>query len=113
MRKQKILPLFKGAIKHLPAVKFLLAKGTGGTINSRYCYSVWMRHLINLNSTGTELPAIVAELGPGDSLGIGFAALLSGCTKIYAFDVVKYWDNDRNVKIFDDIVADKGAYYYN
>jgi hypothetical protein len=78
MKNQKVLPLIKGVIKHFPLVKSLLPQRAGGTIDSRYCYSVWMRHLKNWSIINSELPKIVAELGPGDSLGTGFAALLSG-----------------------------------
>jgi len=32
----------------------------------------------------TAIPQKVAEFGPGDSCGIGLAAMLSGCNKIFA-----------------------------
>lgn len=50
-------------------------------------------------------PKIVAELGPGDSLGVGLAALISGCDKYFAFDIVKYANTERNIKIFDELVT--------
>ncbi|MEC4686588.1 MAG: methyltransferase domain-containing protein [Nitrospirota bacterium] len=50
-------------------------------------------------------PKIVAELGPGDSLGIGLAALISGCDKYFAFDIVEYANTERNLKIFDGLVT--------
>ena len=50
-------------------------------------------------------PKIVAELGPGDSLGIGIAALISGCDKYFAFDVVEHANTERNLKIFDELVT--------
>lgn len=34
-------------------------------------------------------PDTVAGLGPGDSLGFGLAALISGADKYFAFDVVE------------------------
>lgn len=104
MMQEKIKPIIKGVIKHLPGVKTLLRKTTGGTIESRYCYSVWMRHLQNWNTVYDKLPLNVAEIGPGDSLGIGLAALLSGSNQIYALDVVKYWDNKRNLEIFEELI---------
>ncbi|MGB2984887.1 MAG: methyltransferase domain-containing protein [Phycisphaerae bacterium] len=51
----------------------------------------------------SELPAVVAELGPGDSLGILLAALISGVETGYAFDVVEYANNRRNVEVFDQL----------
>jgi hypothetical protein len=49
-------------------------------------------------------PKTVAELGPGDSLGIGLAALITGCETYYAFDVVEYAAPDRNLLVFDELV---------
>ena len=94
-----------GLVLHMPFVKTILSYKTGGTIESRYCYSAWLRHLMMLNSVQTGIPKKVAELGPGDSLGIGFAALLSGCESIRAFDVIKYWNIERNLKIFEELVV--------
>lgn len=105
MWKEKMMPMTIGLILHMPFVKTLISYRTGGTIESKYCYSVWLRHLKMLNSVQKGVPESVAELGPGDSLGIGFAALLSGCESITAFDVIKYWNVERNLKIFDELVV--------
>ncbi|MDN7013863.1 class I SAM-dependent methyltransferase [Methanoculleus sp. FWC-SCC3] len=80
--------------------------GTGGSNSARYCYSVWMRHLVSLNQIYgmQQIPAVVAEIGPGDSLGTGFAALLSGSDKYYSLDTVSYCNTQKNIKIFDEIV---------
>lgn len=91
-------------IKHIPGVKRILGYSTGGTIESSYCYSVWMRHLKNWNKFNDGVPENIAELGPGDSLGIGLAALLSGSKHLYALDVVKYWDNKRNLELFEELI---------
>jgi hypothetical protein len=50
-------------------------------------------------------PQVIAELGPGDSLGIGLAALISGSSKYFAFDVVEHARADRNAVIFDELVT--------
>lgn len=55
------------------------------------------------NGLSTE-PNVVAELGPGDSIGIGLAALLSGAAKYYALDIVEYASNKRNLEIFDELL---------
>ena len=70
------------------------------TESSRYCYSVWLRHLVMAyeNKLTQGLPGIVAELGPGRSLGTLLAALISGAHTCYAFDVVQYFDRKRNLK---------------
>lgn len=49
-------------------------------------------------------PASVAELGPGDSLGIGLAALLCGTDRYYALDVVKYANRKRDAEIVDELI---------
>jgi SAM-dependent methyltransferase len=66
---------------------------------------VWLRHLVmaDINGLSTN-PGVVAELGPGDSIGIGLAALLSGADRYYAFDIVNYADVKKNVAVFDDLV---------
>ena len=46
----------------------------------------------------------VAELGPGDSLGIGLAALLSGANRYYAMDVIRHSNTGRNLAILDELV---------
>lgn len=102
---EKQILIAKGTIKHLPGIKKILPpQKTGGTIESRYCYTVWLRHLKNWGRFYSQIPETVAELGPGDSLGTGFAALLSGSRRLYAFDVIKYWDNERNLRIFNELV---------
>jgi hypothetical protein len=105
MYEKKLLPLAKSIVKWVPGVKELMGRKTGGTIQSRYCYSVWLRHLKHYYSVTSQVPKKVAELGPGDSLGIGLAALLSGCEEVHALDVYKYWDNERNLRIFEELVT--------
>lgn len=99
--------LLKGIIKNLPGIEFIYQfnKNTGGSGSARYCYSVWLRHLIFAYKNGlTSVPKIIAELGPGDSLGCGIAALISGAEKYYPLDVKIYSNIDENLKIFDELV---------
>jgi len=94
-----------GVASFLPGVNKLLAKGTGGTGSARYCYSVWLRHLAMAGRRRLNThPEVVAELGPGDSLGIGLAALISGCGKYLALDVVEHAETERNLRVFDELV---------
>ena len=98
--------LIYGIATFVPGINQYHAKGTGGTGSARYCYSVWLRHLTTAKSNGLNpYPKIVAELGPGDSLGVGLAALISGCDKYFAFDVVEHANTERNLEIFDKLVA--------
>lgn len=81
-------------------------RGTGGTDEPLYCYGVWLRHVANIRAaTGmTRVPETVAELGPGDSLGIGLMALLTGAARYVALDRVPFASIERNVAVFDRLV---------
>ena len=101
----RIRPLLFGLASRVPGMTTLFRRGTGGTSSARYCYSVWLRHLVSGYQAGiTSLPRSVGELGPGDSLGTGFAALLSGAERYYAFDVVRHAAHHDNLAIYDELV---------
>lgn len=98
--------LMTGCASYVPGLRKLTARRTGGTTSARYCYSVWLRHLCQMSDVG--LPTrfgTVLELGPGDSLGIGFAALLSAADRYVALDIVRYADPNLNLSIFRDLVS--------
>lgn len=97
--------MLEGAISLLPGGKRLFGKGTRGTDSARYCYSVWLRHLIKTQTyRSSSLSGTVVELGPGDSLGIGLAALLSGASHYIAVDVVRHADIEHNLVVFAEMV---------
>ncbi|HKQ14599.1 MAG TPA: methyltransferase domain-containing protein [Steroidobacteraceae bacterium] len=101
---------FVPGISALPLVKRKLAKrslGTGGGAQSaRYCYSVWLRHLLHARENKLNVePRNIAELGPGLSLGIGLAAILTGVERYYAFDVVAHQHAERNLAVFDELIT--------
>lgn len=101
-------PVLRGLLTYVPAAEKRIAKSTRGTSSARYCYSVWLRHLVMAHQSGLlrePVPAVVAELGPGDSLGIGLAALLSGATRYLALDVVAYAHRERNVAVWEELVS--------
>ncbi|MFH1935278.1 MAG: hypothetical protein ABIN18_27370 [Pseudomonadota bacterium] len=49
-------------------------------------------------------PKIVGELGPGDSIVIGLAALLSGTEMYYGMDVVEHASLQQHIKMLDELV---------
>jgi len=102
----RIGPIVKGSLTYIPGVtRWFTRKDTGGTNSAQYCYGVWLKHLTMLWESGMHsIPTTLAELGPGDSMGIGLAAMLSGVDKYYALDVVKYSNIDFNIKIFNELV---------
>jgi len=80
--------------------------GEGGTDKARYCYTVWLRHLVLAQQNGLNVtPQVIAELGPGNSIGMGLAALLCGAEKYYAFDVVAQTNVQRNLAVFEELIA--------
>ncbi len=89
----KIPHILKGMLTWLPVLNTwrLRRASTGGSDSSRYCYSVWLRHLIMLDSYGFRIKgAYIGELGPGDSIGMGLAALLAGAAKYVGLDIVPF-----------------------
>ncbi len=99
---------FIPGVAQLPPVQRVFKRhsiGTHGTIEARYCYSVWLRHLMSAAANGLDTnPRAVAELGPGDSIGIGIASVLTGVERYFAFDVVAHANSPRNLAIFDGLV---------
>ena len=77
MKLRHIAQLLFGISTFIPGVYKWRSKktGSGGAYSAKYCYSVYLRHMVmvkksNLNTS----PKVVAELGPGDSLGVGLMA---------------------------------------
>jgi len=76
-----------------------------GTISARYCYTVFLRHLIYLNKFGMDkIPGKVVEIGPGNSIGTGLCFILTGADKYYGFDSVAHSNLETNLSVFDELV---------
>jgi SAM-dependent methyltransferase len=89
----KVPHVVKGMLTYVPALnaRRIRRAATGGSNSPRYCYAVWLRHLVVLDRFGFSVKdAAIGELGPGDSVGTGLAALLSGAAKYVGLDVVGY-----------------------
>ena len=87
----------------LPARAFT---GTGGTDAAGYCYSVWLRHLRLLHQAGITAPFNrVVELGPGDSIGVGLAALLTGTNHYVGLDALPHADVSRSLEMLDGLIS--------
>lgn len=105
--KINVYPSVRSVASYLIPDKYFLKPGSGGSISARYCYSIWLRHLkllVDKDFIGdsSEINKI-AEIGPGDSLGIGMAALLSGAEEYYGFDVIEHANRERNIAIAEQI----------
>lgn len=77
---------------------------TGGSCDARYCYSVWMRHLIHFYELKRAIPKTIAEFGPGDTIGTGIIALLTGVEEYYALDFTYYVGMKKIEKVFDQLL---------
>lgn len=102
--------ILEGSLSLLPGGDRLFTRGTTGTDSARYCYSVWLRHLVKIQCYRGAVPdGVVVELGPGDTLGIGLAALLSGASRYIAVDVVRHADVAHNLAVLAELVDLFGA----
>lgn len=107
MELWKVRPFVKGALTWVPGLYEwkLRRSSTGGSDSSRYCYSVWLRHLVALHALGFRVRgARIGELGPGDSLGVGIAALLSGADTYLGLDVVPFSDKADHGAMLDELI---------
>jgi SAM-dependent methyltransferase len=107
IRGWKIPPIIKGMLTFVPMLNAWRQQHatSGGTDSARYCYSVWLRHLVMLDYHGFRITgARVGELGPGDSIGIGLAALLSGATRYTGLDIVPFSAKTDLEPIFEELV---------
>lgn len=100
------MALAKGAATFIPGVAGFACGRSYGTDSPRYCYSVWLRHVVAMADCGIDTNFhTVAELGPGDSLGIGLAAILTGATRYLAFDAVPHARPSANRESLDALVG--------
>lgn len=68
-----------------------LVKRGGSTQDPLYCYTVWMRNLCVMRKFGWDPQGRdVCELGPGNSIGTGIAALFSGVNSYTGLDAFPY-----------------------
>ena len=100
--------LAKGQLHRAPgyaAAVGLLRRVRPRKASARYCYSVWLRHLLAAHQNGLAPKLeVVAEVGPGDSIGTGLAALLSGAESYVAVDFVQYANVSENLDVFEELL---------
>lgn len=95
--------IYGGLKSYLPKINEF--RGTGGTDNSEYCYSVWLRHLSLADEhCQTNDKNHFLEIGPGDSLGVTFAAYLSGFKKCSAIETVDHVQADSILNIANSLL---------
>lgn len=79
------------------------SKDTGSS--SLYCYGVWMKNLKYWSEINDKVPKVIVEIGPGNSLGAGLSALISGSQTYFALEKTQFWNIENNIKIFDELVV--------
>lgn len=99
-------PVWKLVLRGAKSMFVAPPVGTGGTVSAPYCYSVYLRHLVMADLYGlATVPRTIVELGPGDSMGIGFMALLTGAEQYYGIDAVRHASNEVNCLVFDELIT--------
>jgi hypothetical protein len=101
----RLMPLIKGMGSFVvPALR--TSHKALYTQSADYNYSIFMRHAVLLRQVAPDAATgTVAELGPGSSFGVGFAALIAGAQKYYGLDLLDHSDSTENLRIFDDLVG--------
>jgi hypothetical protein len=101
----KIRSVVKGAATFVPALQRFANSAAGSPVGARYFYSVWLRHLASVHEAcGPFRFDSVAELGPGDALGLGLCALLSGARRYVGLDLVPFTSRPKNRVLLDTLV---------
>ena len=103
-----IAAVAKGQLHRVPgyaAAVGVLRRARRRKAAARYCYSVWLRHLLAARQNGLAPKFdVVMEVGPGDSIGAGLAALLSGAERYVVVDWVRYTNVAGNADVFEELV---------
>lgn len=101
----RLRSVVKGAATFVPGLRQLANSAAGSAVGPRYFYSVWMRHLVRVNQAcGPFRFDVVAELGPGDALGLGLCALLSGARRYLGLDRVAFTTKKENLSLLQSLV---------
>src|SRR5688572_1099504 len=78
---------------------------SSGTVDARYGYSIWLRHLVMLAKHSIRGPfPVVVELGPGDSVATGLSAILSGTDRYIGLDVLTHLATSSGNSVLDDLI---------
>lgn len=103
MRDVRLQSVVKGGVSFL--LPFLrTTHHDGGTIEAAHCYALFLRHYSYLRRVSPSIPPIVAELGPGSSLGTGLAALLAGAERYVALDLQVHRNRFHDLEVLDGLI---------
>jgi hypothetical protein len=102
----RLKPFLKGAASFVvPQLRTVHKLNELSALNPEFCYSIFLRHYSHVAPhLSNSVPVVVAELGPGSSLGVGLCALLCGARIYHALDFVDHTDATTNLRVFDALV---------
>jgi SAM-dependent methyltransferase len=102
----KVRSIVKGLVTRVPFGERLANGAAGAAVDSKYFYSVWLRHLVATSHLVPDLRwDVVGELGPGDGLGLGLCALLSGARRYIGLDRLSFALKADNLRLLDELHA--------
>lgn len=109
LRELKLRPLVTGILSNIPGL-FPWWDGRrpmGNTSSASYARGIWRFHFDNYKSfTNNRTPAVIAEFGPGATLGTCIAALCDGVEKAIALDVHPYASNNlMNLQMLEELIS--------
>lgn len=90
----------------IPAVGGLANSAAGSPVGARYFYSVWLRRLAGIAKVRPRITyEVVAELGPGNALGLGICALLSCARRYIGLDRLAFGPRADNLRLLAELHA--------
>lgn len=110
IRELRLRPIVAGVLSSIPGVFswWDRRRPMGNTASSTYARGVWRFHLAHYFSFAHErMPSVVAEFGPGATLGSCIAALCDGVGRAIALDACPYASNDSlNLRMLNELIPD-------
>lgn len=96
--------LLSGILSYTPLYR-LRGQDPPQAPSARYSYAVWFRHLVTLHEHGVNVPpAVIAEIGPGSTLGAGLCGMLCGADRYHAYDQVRLRSADTDREILEELI---------
>lgn len=75
----KFRKIIRSFISYMPIAKTISKKKCTSPQYGKYYYDIYLYHIESLKNNGfLNQSGIIAEIGPGDTFGIGLCALLVG-----------------------------------
>ncbi len=105
--KIRLKPLLGGlATRIVPSLADAMGRRNQPRVTAEYYYTVWLRHVCTAaHFQSWNTPQTVLEIGPGNALGTGMAALLSGVQRYIAYDATPLLKPSFDEQLWQDLIA--------